>query len=232
MHVLKGWVKSATAEHQRYRFLLVSLVVLLLAFPVMREMGYTRFWSLVFLAQLFISVFAVSEGRRSLLIALALAAPAVVANLSFFLLDTTGTQLFWALSVWLFLGYVAFVVYKTSVFGPGKITPDRIAGAISVYLLMGLLWSMVYGVIAAVDPGAFTGPLSLEAAGSGGPRDFTYFSFVTLTTLGYGDAAPVNGFARTLAWMEAVFGQLFVAITIARLVSLQVSDVGSRASEV
>jgi hypothetical protein len=218
------WVRRATAEHQRYRFLLGSLVVLLLAFPVMKQLGYTRFWSLVFLAQLLMSVYAVSEGRRSLMIALALVAPAIAANLSFFFLETTGSQIFWVLSVWLFLGYVASVVYKSSVFGPGKITSDRIAGAISVYLLMGILWSVAYGLIAEIDPGAFSGVLSVASDGAGSLRDFAYFSFVTLTTLGYGDALPVNPLARTLAWMEAVFGQLFVAITIARLVSLQISQ--------
>ena len=115
------------------------------------------------------------------------------------------------------------MVYKTSVFGKGRITTDRTAGAISVYLLLGLLWSMAYGLISAADPDAFSGlePFSLDQPGA--QQDFIYFSFVTLTTLGYGDMSPVSQLAKTLAWAEAIFGQLFLAVTIARLVSLEIS---------
>ena len=78
-------------------------------------------------------------------------------------------------------------------------------------------------MISAADPGAFKGlgPFSLDEPGA--QQDFIYFSFVTLTTLGYGDMSPVAPLAKTLAWFEAVVGQLFLAVTIARLVSLEIS---------
>ncbi|MGW8266852.1 MAG: potassium channel family protein [Longimicrobiales bacterium] len=212
-----------TSEHQRYRTLLLSLALLFLANPVMERFGKEKFWSLLFIAQLLFTVYAISRGRRSLLIAIALVTPGILGEASFFTLQTEGTHLFAAVSVSVFLAYVAFVVFNASVLGPGKMTADRLAGAISVYLLLGLLWAMVYGIVAMSAPGSFSGTGVLGPDDAGTARDFIYFSFVTLTTLGYGDILPVASGARTLAWMEAVFGQLYVAVTIARLVSLQVS---------
>ncbi len=119
---------------------------------------------------------------------------------------------------------MAFIVYKTSVFGKGRITADRTAGAMAVYLLVGLLWALIYGVVSAADPNAFKGLQAFSLAEPGAQQDFIYFSFVTLTTLGYGDMSPVSNLAKTLAWFEAIFGQLFLAVTIARLVSLEISQ--------
>jgi len=223
MFVIDQLVKGMTSEHQRYRTLLFSLILLFLASPVMERFGKEKFWSLLFIAQLLFAVYAISRGRKSLLIAIALVTPGILGEASFFTLQTEGTHLFAAVSISVFLAYVAFVVFEASVLGPGKMTADRVAGAISVYLLLGLLWAMVYGIAAMLAPGSFSGPGVLGPDQSSTVRDLIYFSFVTLTTLGYGDISPVASGARTLAWMEAVFGQLYLAVTIARMVSLQVS---------
>lgn len=223
MFVIDQLTKGMTSEHQRYRTLLLSLILLFLANPIMERFGKEHFWSLLFIAQLLFAVYAISRGRKSLLIAIALVTPGILGEASFFTLQTEGTHLFAAVSVSVFLAYVAFVVFQASVLEPGKMTSDRMAGAIAVYLLLGLLWAMVYGIATMLDPGSFSGTGVLGQGQAGTARDFIYFSFVTLTTLGYGDILPVASGARTLAWMEAVFGQLYVAVTIARLVSLQVS---------
>ncbi|MEI6153025.1 MAG: potassium channel family protein, partial [Deltaproteobacteria bacterium] len=99
----------------------------------------------------------------------------------------------------------------------GPITVHRILGAIVVYLLFGLAWANAYGLIEYLSPGAFKGALTP----SGGFSSFTYFSFITLATLGYGDITPVHPVARSLAAAEAILGQLYLAILIARLVSLE-----------
>lgn len=223
MFVIDRLLKKVTGEERRYSTLLWSLVVLFLAYPLTQKLGVTRFWSVLFAAELLLAVYAISEGKKSLIVAFALVTPAVVGELAFFLFENQETHWFSVISVTVFLAYVSFVVYKTSVFDPGPITTDRLAGAISVYLLLGLLWSVVYGMIAAVDPGSFTGTEAFRLDEPGAQRDFIYFSFVTLTTLGYGDMSPVSPVARTLAWFEAVFGQLYLAVTIARLVSLEVT---------
>lgn len=223
MFVFDRLLKRATSEHYRYSTLLASLLVLFIAYPIMQKLGMIRFWSLLFVAELLLAVYAVSEARKALWVAVVLVAPAALGELSFFLFENEATHWFAFVSITIFLAYVSAVVYKTSVLAPGRVTSDRVAGAISVYFLLGLLWSVVYGLVSAVNPDAFIGmePFDLEEPSA--QQGFTYFSFVTLTTLGYGDMSPVSPMARMLAWLEAVFGQLYLAVTIARLVSLEVT---------
>jgi hypothetical protein len=100
----------------------------------------------------------------------------------------------------------------------GPITFHRIQGAVAAYLLLGVIWAHAYALVATLRPGAFSGPVSP----ADGPRAFFYFSFVTLTTVGYGDVLPIHPVARSLANLEAVTGSLYLATLIARLVSLAV----------
>jgi hypothetical protein len=105
----------------------------------------------------------------------------------------------------------------------GETTSHRIMGAVAAYLLLGMIWSLAYYLITLRIPGAFNvqEPLTL-AGGEALQSHLFYFSFVTLTTIGYGEIVPVHPIARMLVILEGVTGQLFPAILIARLVSLQV----------
>jgi len=114
----------------------------------------------------------------------------------------------------LFAAVVAGQVYRS-----GPVTYHRILGAVAVYLLLGLIWANAYGLLQQLRPDAFAGMLN-EAFIS---QTWIYYSFVTLTTVGYGDITPVHPVARSLAIGEALTGQLYLAITLARLVSLHVS---------
>jgi hypothetical protein len=105
------------------------------------------------------------------------------------------------------------------VFREGSITGDRIRGAIAAYLLLGLVWTFAYILVEHFSPGA----IQSSGAASKDNAHFAYFSFVTLTTLGYGDIVPVHPLARTLAIGEALVGQLYLAILIGRLISLQIA---------
>jgi hypothetical protein len=107
----------------------------------------------------------------------------------------------------------------------GPTTSHRIMGAVAAYLLIGMVWSLAYYLVALWIPGAFSiqGP-SAPSGGESLQSQLFYFSFVTLTTLGYGDIAAVHPVARMLVILEGVIGQLFPAILIARLVSLQVQS--------
>lgn len=108
------------------------------------------------------------------------------------------------------------------VFQPGPVTWHRIQGAIAVYLLFGLAWAQVYEGVEALAPGAFQLPAG-DVASARWFSPLLYFSFITLTTLGYGDILPVHPVARSLAMFEALIGQLYPAILIAKLISLQVT---------
>ncbi len=112
------------------------------------------------------------------------------------------------------------VAVSINVFAPHHTLGDRIFGAIVLYLLLGLIWAVAFALVDRLVAHAFAGHLQTGS----GVGEWTYFSFVTLTTLGYGDITPVTRIARSLATFEALIGQLHPAIIIARLVSLQGKD--------
>jgi hypothetical protein len=109
-------------------------------------------------------------------------------------------------------------VFKES----GKVTVDTIMGAIAVYLLFGLSWSILYSLLDQVLPNAFNLPAIAAISSVDRQQMLTYFSFVTLTTVGYGDITPTHEVTRMFAIMEALCGQLYPATLLARLVSLEV----------
>jgi hypothetical protein len=121
---------------------------------------------------------------------------------------------------WLVGGVVVYVVIKTHV-----VTFDSVYGAISAYLLFGLAWALSYSAIHAVSPESFSFPDGGISSGESEFAEvadfsqFVYYSFVTMTTLGYGDITPSGRITRTLSWMQSVIGQFYVAVIIAWLVS-------------
>jgi hypothetical protein len=119
---------------------------------------------------------------------------------------------------WLLISLVIMWVVARAVYEPGRITYHRILGSIVLYLTIGLLFVALYTLVGAVFPNSFSG-LSVAARASL-PSDLVYFSFITLTTVGYGDVIPVHPVARSLSNVEAIIGQLYPAIVLARLVSL------------
>jgi ion channel len=125
------------------------------------------------------------------------------------------------------LASLAFCVVLTAVvlaqaYAPGPIDLRRIQGAVAAYLLLAYGWALAYRLVALGDPVAFSFaardmPLQTLTA------RLLYFSMTTLTTVGYGDITPINPVARSLANLEGFIGQLFPALTLARLVSMQMS---------
>lgn len=114
-------------------------------------------------------------------------------------------------------------VVAHAVYAPGRITLRRLQGAIVMYLNFATIFAAAYGLIWDLSPGAFANLV----APRGGPQEIgsmLYFSFATLTTTGYGDIVAVDPFARSLANFESVLGQFFIAITVARLVTMELAD--------
>jgi hypothetical protein len=109
------------------------------------------------------------------------------------------------------------LVILAKVLRSGTITSQRIQGAVAVYLLFGLIWANAYEWTESIHPNSFSGA---DANGT----SWTYYSFVTLTTMGYGDITPKHPLARSLATAEALTGQLYIAILISRLVALEVAS--------
>lgn len=120
---------------------------------------------------------------------------------------------FYLWAIWLAMKQVLFA---------GAVDVNKIVGAICIYLLMGLLWALMYLFIAQAVPGAFNGieqKLWYDNFG-----DVAYYSFVTLTTLGYGDITPVAPVARFLVYMEAVVGVFYMAVLVASLIGVGINE--------
>lgn len=114
------------------------------------------------------------------------------------------------------------ILYK--VFSDDKpITIHRVRGAIAAYVLLGITWSILYGLLDQTVPHAFSLPAAEGLYSADRQEDIIYFSFVTLTTLGYGDITATHDISRMFAVTEALIGQLYPATLLARLVSLEVS---------
>jgi len=114
--------------------------------------------------------------------------------------------------------FFAITLLIMKIFSEKVISGETIKGSIAVYFLMGFLWAYLYVILVMLSPGAISFPL-----GSTEFSRITYFSFTTLTTLGYGDVTPVSWMARNLTILESTFGQLYVAVLIARLVGLHIA---------
>ncbi|WP_188658043.1 potassium channel family protein [Sphingomonas metalli] len=129
-----------------------------------------------------------------------------------------------ALVAFIFNGAITAVVAQ-HVFAEGRVTAHRVRGAVLLYLNVSALFAIAYGAIQMHAPSAFVGAGGVHAT-AGSTAAFTYFSLTTITTTGFGDITPAEPLTRSLATAEAVFGQLFPATLLARLVALHLAHEG------
>jgi voltage-gated potassium channel len=108
-----------------------------------------------------------------------------------------------------------------------EVSGDAIFGAACGYLLLGIIWSLLYSAVDTACPNSFSVPASPDSEAVSAPLDrgtLSYYSFITLATVGYGDVTPATPLARTLAWMEAITGQFYLAVLVAALVGFKVTQ--------
>ncbi len=214
----------SSKKENNFFFLLCSLLVLLLILPVIEYLSGTNNWFLShisFSGVLIIAVLSLNQDKRWRNIGFVLALGGLAFSgitayslLEFFLILAL-------LCDFLFILLVIFIAMRQVLFSE-QINLHNIAGAVCIYLLLGILWSLAYHAINIIIPGSFQGNIPVETQSQ--LNDFVYFSFVTLTTLGYGDILPVTATARSLAYLEAVVGQFYLAILVAGLVSIHITN--------
>jgi hypothetical protein len=125
---------------------------------------------------------------------------------------------------WLITGIVLAWVVAPAVFGPGRVTHHHIMGAILLYLTVAIIFVALFTFIGSAAPKAFSGLAVQDSPALA--SNLIYFSFATLTTTGYGDIFPVHPIARSLCNLESIFGQLYPATLLARLVTLEIAGRG------
>jgi hypothetical protein len=218
----KELAKPLQPRRRFHRFstveLLVALVLLFVFFPFVEEVkGGDVIVSILLSLVLLSAVLAVADRKGVFFIALVLAIPAIVGRwINHFRPDLVPPPVFLVAG----LALIAFVVANLLrfVLRAPSVNTEVLCASISAYLMLGLLWTVAYWLVAQVTPNAFsfnTGPKETMS----GFNAF-YFSFITLSTVGYGDITPVSRVARWLAATEAMTGLLYVTVLIARLVSL------------
>ncbi|HSR13569.1 MAG TPA: potassium channel family protein [Thermodesulfobacteriota bacterium] len=216
-------ITTTTAGPRRSRFslLFVGIVLTLAVRPFLEgSVGVRLLFGIFFSFIVLACVYSVSKTRRTFWAALVLGFPAVGSVwLGVLLEKEEGWQIAGGLFQIVFWSYI-LVVILSHLLQAREVTADTITGAACAYFLIGLAWSYVYFVLESFSPGSFTFAREDESAVL---NIFIYFSFITLATVGYGDVTPVSSPARSLVVLEAVLGQLFVAITISMLVGSYLS---------
>jgi Ion channel len=216
--------KPATHRFGRRRFstvqLLIVLGLLFFSFPFVEEVKGGDIIVSVLLSLVLISaVLAVASRRRTLVVAVFLMVPAIAGRwINHFRPDLVPPAVFLVSGLVL----VAFVVFNLLgfVLRAPSVNTEVLCASISAYLMLGLIWTMAYWLVDQLTPGgAFSFNTNAGRQSMNGFNAF-YFSFITLSTVGYGDITPLSRIARWLAALEAMTGLLYVAVLIARLVSL------------
>ncbi len=208
----------------RFLFLFISIIFMMGVRPIMG--GIIRLailTDILFAAILISGLWAVSQKRGIFIMALLMAIPALVLG---WVTDLAELPFLRTLSrLFLAIFFIIMLVSLLSYIRRAKeITADLLMGAASTYFLVGLFWAFIFFFIETFSPGSFR----LEGSGADMESQLIYYSFVTLTTVGYGDITAASMIARSYSVLEAVTGQLYLAVLVGGLVGLHISQSAER----
>ena len=216
----------------RYGLLLAAQILLAAISPLFSSTVYAH--SIVDLgitAVFAAAIFVVSSTKKHLIIGMVLMTPTLILIWGTKLYQNETLEFISMVGSVFFFCYISWLIL-VDIFRTKMVTLDVIAAGISVYLFFGNIFGFIYAIIGRLDPNAFNIPAATASYLGNNLSDIssaTYFSFVTLTTLGYGDITPINGVARSLAFLEAAMGQIYLTVLIASLVGIHISTSAKRA---
>ncbi|MEA3276530.1 MAG: potassium channel family protein [Pseudomonadota bacterium] len=217
-------MRKRLTERGNFSYLTVALVVLLFGTALADELGFQLGQLLIQAAivmVLALGIWSIESQSHWFLTRVGMVVAIALVALAGLFLEWVQMDVLWLAILLGYLVVTTWLAMKQVLF-TGPIDSNKIVGAVCIFLLGGLVWTTLYMMVALLNPEAFNG---LEP----GPwydifPDLVYFSFVSLTTLGYGDIGPVGPMARFLAFMEAIVGQFYVAILVASLVGIRISN--------
>ena len=198
------------------------LVVMMFVVAPLQARGIFAFQVFELVLALFLvgGVFFMS-GSRTAVVAMLVALAMVITGAVLRLRSPSILDLNLFAGSWLIMGLTMGWVVARATFAPGRITYHRVIGAVLLYLTVAVIFAALFTFVGTLQPQAFAG-MAVEDSPALASR-LIYFSFATLTTTGYGDVAPIDPIARSLCNLEAIFGQLYPATLLARLVTLQLA---------
>ncbi|UCG85861.1 MAG: two pore domain potassium channel family protein [Gemmatimonadota bacterium] len=209
----------------QYEFLLLALLTAVLVRPILQDGLFGRLILNVLTSAILIaSAYAVSGQRKTLVVSLVLLVPGLISSWSTTLIDALWPMAASALLIFTFFAYVLSMMVR-DILSQKDVTRDTIFGSACVYMLIGGAFAELFLLLQIVEPQSFGQAVDLAPVGQEVrlASELNYFSFVTLTTLGYGDIAPQTGVARGVATVEAMVGQFYLAVLVARLVGLHLA---------
>ncbi len=215
---------KVTYVEGKFLYLLIALLSVFVVYPFFQhELIEIIVLDIVLLAMLVAGIYTVVDKKILLVIALLLAIPMFGGRwANYFYADPVLLEIDYGFGAMFFLFNAITII--SYVLQQKNVTHDMIFGAICGYLLIGVSWAFTYSLVAFLEPGSFTMAASGQTSQGDVLPDFFYYSFVTLTTLGYGDITPVDPVARSLSILEAIVGQIYLTVLVARLVGLHISQ--------
>ncbi len=215
-------------EIGRFRFLLWSLMMMIGVRPLLNEWIGARVWAnvstdLFFAFALMSGLHAISGQPRQLRFSLLLVSAIIIFSALHYLLPILAVDKVKLGLGAIFLVHMLIMIW-THIEMENEVTTDLIMAAACAYILLGMIWAYAYFFLESFHPGSF----NIVENSTDDLVDFNYYSFVTLTTVGYGDILALTRSARALSIFEAITGQLYLAIMISRLVGMHASQYGIR----
>ena len=200
--------------------LLIALGLLIFLFPLIEESAWSGILeSILFSVVLLSALFAIANRKTVVIVAALLVLPALTARwIHLYRPDIVPPEIFLIGGI-LFLLFAIWNLLRFVLTSP-EVDLEILCASLSAFILLGLLWTFAYWLVAELNPDAFSFNIAAESNKTMQGFNSFYFSFITLSTVGYGDITPVAKVARMLAATEAMTGLLYVAVLIARLVTL------------
>lgn len=199
---------------------IIASLLLLIAVPPSIFQNFYLFRNALILASVVFCIIGMSHDTRGLLFFTGVSAP-VVGGILVSLNSESRSSVAVVFVGTAFFFLMVIINFTRKLFADRSVTTELLLVAIVVYLALGMLWSMLFGVLELAAPGSFKFTSSFETTFH--INELLYFSLTTLTTLGYGDVTPLAPLAKSLAVLEALVGQVYLTFVVARLVGLHVS---------
>ena len=207
-----------------YIYMLFCLLILIIVGPALShqfESGAQIFIQIMFVSVMLIGVWSLNMERVWFRIGIGLAIIALILSIVNYF---ASSKIIFVVGLTVSLSFLLLSIYLAvrDILFSGKITSNKIIGSLCIYLLIGIIWGLIYIFIALLFTKPFNG--ITQASEYAQMWDYFYYSFVTLTTLGYGDITPSMPITRSLAYLEAICGQFYLAILVASLVGAYLAE--------
>jgi hypothetical protein len=223
-HTVSSWLENIRAVSKRYQdpglsaLMVAQILLIFVAEPLAFEGFEPPLIAIGLIVAGLILLLTLGSDQRGALVIVAVAGAVRLLTAAADLLWGAPVETAEGISAVLGMLAMMWAVFEI-VFGPGRITWHRVRGAVALYLAIAIIFAWAYRLIAIIVPTAFSG-LKVTPGQHGALSPFLYYSLTSLTTLGLGDITPVNAFARSLTVLEALIGQLFPAVILARILTL------------